>query len=73
MDTELVWVAALYAVLLPLLGAIVGLLVLYGIIRVGVSRGLRDHYRWLELNRASAIWQNSEPLDQSDYGRTGRR
>ena len=28
-----------------------GLLLLYGVIRVGVSRGMRDHYNWVERER----------------------
>lgn len=68
MDTDLVWTAALYAVLLPLLGAIVGFLILYGIIRVGVSRGLRDHHRWLELNRPAPYSRDGWPIDGSSRG-----
>ncbi len=61
--------AVIYAVLLPLLGAIIGLLILYGIIRVAISRGLRDHHKWLELNRPSAQWQDDGSIDASNHGR----
>ena len=27
------------------------LLLLYGVVRVAVARGMRDHHRWLEKNR----------------------
>lgn len=41
----------LYALLIPVIGGCLALLLLYGIIRVAVARGMRDHYLWLEKNR----------------------
>jgi hypothetical protein len=42
--------AGLYALLLWVIGACITLLALYGVIRVGVSRGMRDHYKWVKKN-----------------------
>ena len=46
---------ALGSFLLPIVIYIVGiaimLLLLYGVIRVGVARGLRDHQLWMERMR----------------------
>ena len=39
------------AALVPVLISILGLLLLYCIIRVAVARGLRDHQLWMERNR----------------------
>ena len=39
------------AVLIPTMITIVAMLLLYGIIRVAVARGLRDHQLWLEKHR----------------------
>lgn len=41
-------VFGLYALLIPLLITSVALLLLYGVVRVAVSRGLRDHHKWLQ-------------------------
>ena len=41
----------LIPILLYLVGAAITLLLLYGVIRVGVSRGMRDHYQWVERTR----------------------
>lgn len=38
----------LYSLLIPILMTIAALLLLYGVVRVAVSRGLRDHHRWLQ-------------------------
>ena len=32
-------------------GVALALLLLYGVVRVAVARGMRDHHRWLEKNR----------------------
>lgn len=48
---ELVGYAMFQALLVPLLLSIIGLLILYCIIRVAVARGLRDHQLWMERNR----------------------
>ena len=48
---ELVGYAMFQALLVPLLLSIIGLLILYCIIRVAVARGLRDHRLWMERNR----------------------
>ena len=37
--------------LVPILISIVSLLLLYGVVRVAVARGLRDHQLWMERNR----------------------
>ena len=34
-------------------GVAAALLLLYGVIRVAVARGMRDHHKWLEKNRAA--------------------
>ncbi|PPL20131.1 hypothetical protein [Microterricola pindariensis] len=47
-------VLALYPLLLPAIGFCIGLLLLYGVIRVAVARGLRDHYRWVERRRQNS-------------------
>ena len=41
----------LIPILLYLVGLAIALLLLYGVIRVGVSRGMRDHYQWVERTR----------------------
>ena len=41
----------LIPILLYLVGVAISLLLLYGVIRVGVSRGMRDHYQWVERMR----------------------
>lgn len=43
--------AVAYALLLPLIGAVIGLLISYLIIRAAVAAGLRDHVKWMEKNR----------------------
>ncbi len=48
---DLLATGALYSLLIPIIGACIALLLLYGVIRVAVARGLRDHYLWLERNR----------------------
>jgi uncharacterized membrane protein len=35
------------------------LLLLYGVVRVAVSRGLRDHQKWMEKNRPVAPPQST--------------
>ena len=42
------WTYLLIPILLYLVGAAITLLLLYGVIRVGVSRGMRDHQHWLD-------------------------
>ncbi|TFD86469.1 hypothetical protein E3T61_16305 [Cryobacterium lactosi] len=42
---------SLYALILWVIVPAVGLLLLYGVVRVAVSRGLRDHQKWMEKNR----------------------
>jgi len=39
------------AILIPTLISILALLLLYGVIRVAVTRALRDHQLWMERNR----------------------
>ena len=41
----------LIPILLYVVGVAISLLLLYGVIRVGVSRGMRDHYQWVERTR----------------------
>ncbi|TFB58966.1 hypothetical protein [Cryobacterium sp. Sr3] len=48
---DLVAMTSLYVLLFSVVGACLALLLLYGIIRVAVARGMRDHYLWLEKNR----------------------
>ena len=43
--------AGLYGIIFPTIGVCLLLLLLYGIIRVGVARGMRDHQMWMEKNR----------------------
>jgi hypothetical protein len=43
--------AGLYSIVFIIVGACLTLLVLYGIIRVAVARGMRDHHLWLEKHR----------------------
>jgi len=38
--------------LIPVLAGAVSLLLLYGIIRVAVARGMRDHQLWMEKHRS---------------------
>ena len=38
--------------LIPILISIVSLLLLYGIVRVAVARGMRDHQLWMEKHRS---------------------
>jgi UPF0716 family protein affecting phage T7 exclusion len=51
LSMDKVWLAAFFPLLLGIIGSCIGLLVLYGIIRVAVSRGLRDHQKWMERYR----------------------
>jgi len=48
---DLFALTGIYAVLFWVVGLCVLLLLLYGVIRVAVARGLRDHYEWVEKNR----------------------
>lgn len=48
---DLLATAGLYAVIFVVLGLCLLLLLLYGVIRVAVARGMRDHYEWVEKNR----------------------
>lgn len=48
---DLTWWYLLAPVLLYVVGVALTLLLLYGVIRVGVARGLRDHQLWMERNR----------------------
>ena len=48
---DIVTMTSLYALLFSVVGACLALLLLYGIIRVAVARGMRDHFLWLEKNR----------------------
>ena len=45
------WTFFLIPILMYLVGVAIVLLLLYGVIRVGVARGMRDHHQWLERNR----------------------
>lgn len=45
------WSFFLIPILLWLVGVAIVLLLLYGVIRVGVARGLRDHQLWMERMR----------------------
>jgi hypothetical protein len=51
---------ALLTVLVPwAIGVCVGLLLLSWVVRLGVSRGLRDHQKWMETTRRTH-WPVSE-------------
>lgn len=43
--------ALLYVVIAWIISGSVVLLLIYGVVRVAVSRGLRDHHKWMEKNR----------------------
>lgn len=42
-----------YALLLPIIGGILGILLSYLVIRAAVGAGLRDHLKWIEKHRPS--------------------
>lgn len=44
----------LYPLLAWIISGSAALLLIYGVVRVAVSRGLRDHHHWLEKNRRAA-------------------
>jgi hypothetical protein len=47
---DLTWYV-LAPILLYVVGVAITLLLLYGVIRVGVARGMRDHQLWMERYR----------------------
>jgi hypothetical protein len=51
---DLTWWYLLAPILFYVVGVAIALLLLYAVIRVGVSRGMRDHQRWMERNRPQA-------------------
>jgi uncharacterized membrane protein len=53
-DMDVTWWYLLAPILLYLVGIAITLLLLYGVIRVGVARGMRDHQLWMERNRPQA-------------------
>ena len=61
---DLLVLTGLYAILVPVVGTCVALLLLYGVIRVAVARGMRDHYRWMERNppRGNGGSSSREPI-----------
>jgi len=48
---DLNWWYLLAPILLYVVGVAITLLLLYGVIRVGVARGMRDHQLWMERYR----------------------
>lgn len=48
---DLTWWYLLLPILLYVVGVAIILLLLYGVIRVGVARGMRDHQLWMERYR----------------------
>lgn len=50
---DLLALAGLYGIIIfPMIGICLLLLLLYGVIRVAVAGGMRDHQIWMEKNRA---------------------
>lgn len=49
-----------YAIILSVVVPCIALLLLYGVIRVGVARGLRDHQQWMEKNRPDDLLSSVE-------------
>ena len=47
-------ITSLYLLLAWIISGSAALLLIYGVVRVAVSRGLRDHHNWLEKNRRAA-------------------
>jgi uncharacterized membrane protein len=46
-------------ILIPILASCIGLLLLYGVVRVAVARGLRDHQLWMEKHRPGLADQHT--------------
>lgn len=42
-----------YALILPIVGGILGIVFFYLVVRAAVAAGLRDHLKWVERNRPS--------------------
>lgn len=61
-DTGFLGLTAFGALYLPVMIGAVTLLLLYGIIRVAVARGLRDHQLWMEKNRPATFEPPTERL-----------
>ena len=61
-DTGFLGFTLFGAILVPALIAIVSLLLLYGIVRVAVARGLRDHQLWMEKHRSEYFDQHYQPI-----------
>ena len=57
-----VWLAVFYPLISWVVASCFALLALYGVVRVAVSRGLRDHQKWMERNRPSTGGR-SQPED----------
>jgi uncharacterized membrane protein len=54
MDYSFYGLPLLYAILVAVIPTVIALLLLYGVVRVAVARGLRDHQLWMEKNRPTA-------------------
>ena len=50
-DGEFLGFTPFGTVIVPVLISILALLLIYGVVRVAVARGLRDHQLWMERNR----------------------
>lgn len=48
------WNLLFVPVVIYIVGVAIALLLLYGVIRVGVARGMRDHQLWMERYRPQA-------------------
>ena len=59
---------SLYAILGWVIAGTSGLLLLYGVVRVAVSRGLRDHQKWMEKHRPQTIEQNRPASPRASVG-----
>jgi uncharacterized membrane protein len=53
-DSDMFGVTIFGAFVIPIVLGCVGLLLLYGIVRVAVARGMRDHQLWMEKNRPAS-------------------
>jgi len=51
-DSGILGFTVFSTLLVPVLVSIVSLLLLYGVVRVAVARGMRDHQLWMEKHRS---------------------